>query len=118
MADFVGMIALGGKPRPIPPTPVIALPVAATQGEGRPKLVGAYEIGAGRLIIVTFEEGSLYASLAGSSPQPLVLQSGTTYRAGGPASTTTLTFRVDAHGVVTGLTARLSGADREFTKVK
>jgi CubicO group peptidase (beta-lactamase class C family) len=118
MADFVGLIALGGTPRPIPPMPVIALPVAATQGEGRPKFVGAYEIGAGRLIIVTFEDGKLYAPVPGSAKQPLTLQSGTTYRHGDPASTTTFTFRVDADGAVTGLTVRSNGVDRELTKVK
>jgi CubicO group peptidase (beta-lactamase class C family) len=34
MADFVGMIALGGTPRPIPPMRVIDLPVAATRERG------------------------------------------------------------------------------------
>ena len=118
MADFVALIALGGKPRPIPPLPVITLPVAATQGEGRPKVVGAYEMGVGRTFIVTFEEGNLYVTPPGGSRQQLVLQSGMTYKLGSPESNTTVTFKVDADGVVTGLTARQNGVDRELMKVK
>jgi D-alanyl-D-alanine carboxypeptidase len=118
MSDFVGMIALGGKPRPIPPMPVIDLPIAATQGGGRPKFVGAYEIGVGRLFLVTFEDGNLHVTPPGGSPQQLFLQSGTTYKLGNPQSTTTVTFKVDADGVVTGFTARDNGVDRELRKVK
>jgi D-alanyl-D-alanine carboxypeptidase len=119
MADFVGLIALGGTPRSIPPMPVITLPVAATQGEGRPKVVGAYEMGVGRVFIVTFEEGNLYVTPpGGGSRQQLFLQSGTTYKLGSPQSTTTITFTVDADGTVTGLTARAEGNDRELRKVK
>jgi hypothetical protein len=33
-------------------------------------------------------------------------------------STTTVTFRVDADGVVTGSTARQNGVDQELRKVK
>jgi CubicO group peptidase (beta-lactamase class C family) len=118
MADFVAMIALGGKPRPIPPMRVIELPVAATQGEGRPKFVGAYEIGAGRVFMVTFEDGKLYVTPPGGSRQQLFLQSGATYTMGSPESTTTVTFGVDGNGVVTGFTARQDGVDRELRKVK
>ena len=118
MADFVGLIALGGKPRPIPPMPVITLPVAATQGEGRPKVVGAYEMGVGRLFIVTFEDEKLYVTPPGGSPQQLFLQTGTTYAMGNPQSTTTVTFKSGADGVVTGLIARQGGTERELRKVK
>ena len=120
MADFVGLIALGGKPRPIPPLPVIELPVAATQGSGRPKFVGAYDLGLGRVFMVTFEDGELYVTPpgGGNTRQQLFLQSGTAYRLGSPESTTTITFRVDADGVVTGFTARQNGVDRELRKVK
>jgi D-alanyl-D-alanine carboxypeptidase len=118
MADFVGMIVLGGRPRPIPPMPVIELPIAATQGEGRPKFVGAYEMGVGRTFLVTFEDGNLHVTPPGGSRQQLFLQSGTTYRLGNPQSTTTVTFKVGADGVVTGFTARDNGVDRELRKVK
>jgi D-alanyl-D-alanine carboxypeptidase len=118
MADFIGLIALGGKPRPIPPMPVIELPVAATQGEGRPKFVGAYEIGAGRMFIVSFEDGKLYITPPGGSRQQLFLKSGTAYALGSPPSTTIVTFRVDADGAVTGFTVRDNGVDRELRKVK
>ena len=118
MADFVALLALGGKPRPIAPMPVIQLPVAATQGEGRPKFVGAYEIGAGRMFIVTFEEGTLYVTPPGGKPQQLFLQSGTTYKMGSGETAPIVTFKVDADGVVTGLTARQNGVDRELKKVK
>ena len=118
MADFVGLIALGGKPRPIPPLPVITLPVAATQGEGRPKVVGAYEMGVGRMFIVSFEDDKLYVTPPGGSPQQLFLQTGTTYAMGNPQSTTTVTFKSGADGVVTGLIARQGGVDRELRKVK
>jgi D-alanyl-D-alanine carboxypeptidase len=118
MADFIGLIALGGKPRAIPPIPVIDLPVSATQGEGRPKLVGAYEISARARFIVTFEEGNLYVTPPGGSRQQLFLQSGATYTMGSPQSSTTVTFHADADGVVTGFTARQNGVDRELRKVK
>ncbi|HKG91121.1 MAG TPA: serine hydrolase [Gemmatimonadaceae bacterium] len=118
MADFVGLIALGGTPRPIPPMAVIELPIAATQGEGRPKFVGAYEIGVGRTFIVTFEDGNLYVTPPRGSRQQLLLQSGTTYTLGSPGGSTTVTFRVDADGVVTGFTVRDNGVDRELRKVK
>jgi D-alanyl-D-alanine carboxypeptidase len=118
MADFIGMLALGGAPRPIPPVPVIELPVAATQGEGRPKFVGAYEISARSRFIVTFEDGNLYVTPTGGARQQLFLQSGTTYTLGSAESTTTVTFRVDGDGVVTGFMARQNGVDRELRKVK
>lgn len=118
MADFIGLIALGGRPRPIGPMPVIDLPVAATQGEGRPAFVGAYEISARARFMVTFEDGNLYVTPPGGSRQQLFLQSGTTYTMGSPQSTTTVTFTVDADGVVTGFTARQNGVDRELRKVK
>jgi D-alanyl-D-alanine carboxypeptidase len=118
MADFVGLIALGGTPRPIPPMPVITLPAAATQGEGRPKYVGAYEMGVGRMFLVTFEEGNLYVTPPGGKPQQLSLQSGTTYRMGGGETSPIVMFIVDANGAVTGLTARQNGVDRELRKVK
>jgi hypothetical protein len=98
MADFVGLIVLGGTPRPIAPMPVIELPVAATQGPGRPKFVGAYEIGVGRMFMVTFGDGNLYVTPPGGSRAHLFLQSGTTYTFGSPQSTTTVTFRVDGDG--------------------
>jgi len=118
MADFVGMIALGGRPRPIPPAPVIELPVAATQGEGRPRFVGAYEISARSRFIVSFEDGNLYVTTPRGSRQQLFLQSGTAYTLGSRESTTVVTFRVDEDGVVTGFTARDNGVDRELRKVK
>ena len=118
MADFIGMFALGGTPRPIPPMAEIKLPVAATQGEGRPKFVGAYDIGVGRIFLVTFEDGNLYVTPPGGSRQQLFLQSGTTYTLGSPASTTTVMFRTDGDGVVTGFTVRDNGVDRELRKVK
>ena len=118
MADFVGLIALGGRPRPIGPMPVIELPVAATQGAGRPPLVGAYEISSRARFIVTFEEGNLYVTPPGGKRQQLFLQSGTTYTLGSPDSDTIVTFHVDADGLVTGFTARDNGVDRALRKVK
>jgi D-alanyl-D-alanine carboxypeptidase len=118
MADFIATIALGGKPRPIAPMPIITLPVAATQGEGRPKFVGAYEMGAGRMFIVTFEEGTLYVTPPGGKPQQLFLQSGTTYKMGSGETPPIITFNVGADGVVIGLTARQNGVDRGLKKVK
>ena len=118
MADFVGMIALGGTPPPIPTPPVIDLPVAATQGEGRPPFVGAYELTIGRVFMVTFEDGTLYVTPpGGGAKQQLFLKSGTSYALGGLESTTTITFNVDASGV-TGFTARQNGVDRELRKLK
>ena len=119
MADVVGLIALGGTPRPIPPLRVVELPVAATQGPGRPKFVGAYELELGRIFMVTFEDGELYVTPPRAPRgQRLFLQSGTTYALGSPESTTTVTFRVDGDGVVTGFMARDNGVDRELRKVK
>jgi D-alanyl-D-alanine carboxypeptidase len=118
MADFVGLIALGGKPRAIAPMPVIELPVGATQGEGRPKFVGAYEMGVGRVFIVSFEDGKLYVTPPGGSRQQLFFQSGTAYTLGSAESTTIITFKVDADGAVASLTARQNGVDRELRKVK
>ena len=118
MADFVALIALGGNPRPIAPMPVIELPMAATQGEGRPKFVGAYEMGVGRMFIVTFEGGNLYVTPPGGKPQQLFLQSGTSYRLGTGETAPIVTFNVDTDGTVLGLTARQNGVDRELRKVK
>ena len=116
MADFVGLIALGGTPRPIPPPPAIELPLSATQGEGRPKLVGAYEA-VGNVFIVTFEDGNLYVTPPAGAKQQLFLKSGTTYALGKPDGGTLVTFMVDASGV-TGFTVRQNGVDRELRKVK
>jgi hypothetical protein len=119
MADFVGMITVGGTPRPIPPIPVIDLPVAATQGGGRPKFVGAYEISQGRVFIVSFENGNLHVTPpGGGGKQQLYLKSGLVYTLGSPESTTTVTFQVDSEGDVTGFVARQNGMDRALPKVK
>jgi D-alanyl-D-alanine carboxypeptidase len=118
MADFIALISLGGKPHPIAPMPVITLPVAATQGEGRPEFVGAYEMGAGRMFIITFEDGILSVTPPGGKPQQLLLQSGTTYKMGSGEAPPIVTFNVDANGVVIGLTARQNGVNRELKKVK
>lgn len=118
MADFVGLIALGGQPPAIPPIQVIELPVAATQGEGRPPYVGAYEISSRARFIVTFEDGNLYVTPPRGERQQLFLKSGTSYTLGSPDAETIVTFNVDTDGVVTGFTARDSGVDRELRKVK
>ncbi len=52
------------------------------------------------------------------SRQQLFLQSGTMYTLGSPASPTTVTFRMDSAGVVTGFTVRDNGVDRDLKKVK
>jgi hypothetical protein len=70
------------------------------------------------MFIVTFEEGNLYVKPPGGSRQQLFLQSGTAYTLGSRESTTIVTFRVDADGVVTGFTARDNGVDRDLRKVK
>jgi CubicO group peptidase (beta-lactamase class C family) len=117
MADFIGLIALGGTPRPIPTAPAIDLPVSATQGEGRPNVVGAYELTIGSVFVVTFEDGNLYVTPPAGTRQQLFLKSGTTYALGNREATTTVTFNIDASGV-TGFTARQNGVDRELRKVK
>jgi D-alanyl-D-alanine carboxypeptidase len=117
MADFIGLIALGGTPKPIPAPPVIELPVAATQGGGRPPFVGAYELTIGRVFIVTFEEGTLYVTPTGAARQQLFPKSGTTYALGSPESTTTVTFNLDA-GEVVSFTATQNGVPRELRKLK
>ena len=118
MANVVGLIALGGTPAPPKPVAVVELPVAATQGEGRPKFVGAYEFSAGRTFIVTFEEGSLWVTPPGSSKQRLFLQSGTSYAVGSADASTIATFHVDDKGDVTGFTARSNGMDRTLRKIR
>lgn len=118
MSEFIGMLALGGKPQPIAPMPVVELPVAATQGEGRPKFVGAYEVRPGSVFIVSFDNGNLYVTPPNGDPQQLFLQSATTYTMGSPTSSTTIAFKVDADGAVTGFTARADGFDRMLSKVK
>jgi D-alanyl-D-alanine carboxypeptidase len=117
IADFVGLIALGGTPKPIPPVRAIELPVAATQGEGRPKFVGAYERTIGSVFMVTFEDGNLYVTPPGGDKTQLFLKSGNSYAMGSPQGDVTVTFNVDARGV-TGFTAREGGNDRELRKVK
>ena len=91
---------------------------APAQGEGRAKFAGEYEA-VGRVFTVTFEEGNLYVTPPwGGSRQQLFLQSGTTYTLGSPQSAATVTFDVDAAGLVTGFTSRDRGVVRELRKVK
>jgi hypothetical protein len=96
---------------------VIQLPVAATQGEGRPTFVGAYDFTVGRTFLITFDDGKLYVTPPGGSPRQLLLESGTSYRIDGLEPATVITFNVKG-GVVTGFTARSNGRDRELRKVK
>jgi hypothetical protein len=117
MPDFIGLIALGGSPKPVPPMRAIELPISATQGEGRPKFVGAYELSVGSVFIVTFDNGNLHVTPPGGKATQLFLKSGTTYALGNPEGTTIVTFNVDASGV-TGFTVRQNGVDRELRKVK
>jgi D-alanyl-D-alanine carboxypeptidase len=118
MADFIALIALGGSPRPIPPVPTIVLPVAATQGDGRPKYVGAYELTIGRVFIVTFEDGQLYVTPPGGAKTPLLLLSGATHALGSRESATKVTFKLDESGGVSGFTVNQNGTDRELRKIK
>lgn len=118
MANVVGLVALGGTPAPSKPVAALELPAAATQGEGRPKLVGAYELSAGRTFIVSFEDGQLWVTPPGATKQRLILQSGTTYAVGSAESSTTATFMIDADGEVSGFTARQNGMDRTLKKIK
>ena len=118
MANVVGLVALGGTPASSKPVAVVELPVAATQGAGRPKLVGAYEASAGRTFIVTFEDGQLYVMPPGASKQRLFLQSGTSYAVGSADASTIATFHIDDAGEVTGFTARSNGMDRTLRKIK
>lgn len=117
MADVVGILAMGGTPKPIPKAPPIVLPLAAMQGEGRPPFVGAYELTIGRVFIVSFENGNLYVTPPGGERAQLFLKSGRSYAMGNPESTTMVTFNVDASGV-TSFTARQGGVDRELSKVR
>lgn len=117
MADVVGTLAVGGTPRRIPPMPVITLPVAATQGEGRPKIVGAYELGAGRMFIVSFENGQLFVTPPAGAKQPLHPRADGTYALGKPDSNTILTFLLEGD-VVTSFRVRDNGVERELRKVK
>ena len=117
--DLIGLIAVGGTPKPVPPMRTVVLPAGATQGEGRPKLVGAYERGAGDLLVfVTFEEGALHIIQPSGSKAPLFLKSGTTYAVDGPEGDVMITFRVDASGAVTGLMVKEGNTIRELRKVK
>ena len=63
----------------------------------RQQYVGAYEMGVGRAFMVSFENGNMYVTPPGGSPQ-LYLQSGTTYKMGNPESTTTVTFNAGTDG--------------------
>ena len=114
---FVGFIALGGAPPPIKPLQVPQLPVTATQGEGRPAFVGAYDFTVGRTFMLTFEDGKLFITPPGGAPTPLLLESGTSYRVVGFQPETIITFNVK-DGVVTGFTTRANGRERELRKVK
>lgn len=119
--DFIGLLALGGTPKPVPPMRPLVLPAGATQGEGRPKLVGAYEWGmGGDLAIVTFEDDKLHVIQPSGQKVPLFLKSGTTYAVGAPLGDPLLIFKVDASGAATGLLVRYSNQTqgREMRKVK
>lgn len=118
MAEFIGTIALGGTPRAMPPMPRVELPVAATQGEGRPRFVGAYDLRAGAVFIVTFENGKPYVTPPNGDPQELFLKSGMTYSMGSPDGSTIITFTTGPDGAVTGFTARADGVDRHLRKIK
>ena len=117
--DFIGLIALGGTPKAVPPMRTLVLPAGATQGEGRPAIVGAYERGVGDLsVFVTYEDGKLEIIQPSGTKAPMFLKSGTTYAVGGPQGDLIITFRVDASGAVTGLGVKEGRFERELRKVK
>lgn len=79
-------------------------------------LVGEYEMGPGRNLVVTLEGGQLHGRPAGSGKLPLIRVSGTTFSAGD--TPITLTFSLGEDGRATALVMRQSGRDRVLPKVR
>ena len=122
---IISQIALGFTPRvAAAPAPQPA-PVAAATGPLAPanasRFVGEYEIFPGARIVVTLENGVLFATppaAMGGAGQVLAHKSGTTYGLGKSDAQTTFTFVLDAADLVTAVRLPLGGTERTLKKVK
>lgn len=98
-----------------------ALPVTkAPAVSGEPQLqalTGEYEIGPGRRLAITLENGRLHGTPPGGQKRSLTFVSGTTYAAD-DASGVTLTFTVGAGGVATAALMRQNGREMTLRKVR
>jgi hypothetical protein len=86
---------------------------AAPRLEG---LAGEYDLGAGRRVAITLEDGQLHGRPPGGQKRPLTHVSGTTFAAG--ASPVTLTFTVGADGRATAVVMRQQGNERTLPRVR
>jgi CubicO group peptidase (beta-lactamase class C family) len=122
---IIAQLALGLTPRvAAAPAPQPA-PVAAATGPRAPadasRFVGEYEVVPGARIVVTLENGVLFATppaAMGGAGQVLAHRSGTTYGLGKSDAQTTFTFVVDTADAVTAVRLPLGGTERTVKKVK
>jgi hypothetical protein len=83
--------------------------------------VGEYEVFPGARIVVTLDDGVLFATppaAMGGSGQVLAHKSGTTYGLGKSDAPTTFTFVVDTADAVTAVRLPFGGTERTVRKVK
>lgn len=122
---IISQIALGFTPKTTAAPAPQPVPVAAATGPRAPanasKFVGEYELFPGARIVVTLDDGVLFATppaATGGARQVLAHRSGTTYGLGGSDAQTTFTFVLDTADAVTAVRLPMGGTDRTLKKVK
>ncbi|HYC52102.1 MAG TPA: serine hydrolase [Gemmatimonadaceae bacterium] len=80
--------------------------------------VGEYEMGPGRTIVVTLENGQLYGEPAGNPKRVLAHISGTTFGVERVDAALSITFTVGADGKVTEMVMKRGGQEMPAKKIK
>jgi hypothetical protein len=94
---------------------------APSAGSATPKLdamVGEYEMGPGRTLVVTLENGQLYGEPTANPKRPLVHISGTTFGVERADAPMTVTFTFGPDGRATTLVMKRDGQERILKKIK
>ncbi len=101
----------------LPPAEATAA-APATPAPPLENLVGTYEMGPGRTVTVTLEDGQLYGQPTGNAKRPLVHVSGATFAVGQADSPITVTFTLGTNGRADALVMRQNGGERLLPRVQ
>jgi hypothetical protein len=121
VAQGIRFARVGDRTPSASPAPVASASAGGVDTTTVPRLealVGEYEVGPGRSIVITLEDGKLQGAPTGNPKRTLVHVTGTTFSVEGTNSPMTLTFTLDASGQSTAMVMRQNGNERTLRKVR
>jgi CubicO group peptidase (beta-lactamase class C family) len=98
--------------------PPVAADAPASTTPNLENLVGEYEMGPGRTVAITLENGQLYGEPAGNPKRPLIHVSGSTFAVGETDQPMRVTFTLDPAGRASAMVMNRSGRERTLRRVQ